>query len=479
MLFGGVENAILQYLAQTGDQTCMVVTHIEGMRAPAARELAAEYRFLGDGAPRLPRLLDALDGAEVAHLHVINDDLTAALAAQLSGVPLILQTLHNHFTPVTAALADHTICVGRPLLDMITTPRHATVIPNGIPCPDVLPDFTPWYQENRPLRILELRRPDKEMDVPLLDIARSGVFADMDVDLRVAGFTSDETAPGLRYLGPLMDPSAELAAADLVLHGSRFDTFGRVVYEAMAWGSLPVTVNNPAFTTVFTAEEQCLFLSTRDAHRSAKELRGFVDALAADPARYPRMRAANHARIRAEFSPDAMVRRTEALCARLLAAPRPGRSFGPGDLRGADLQTFGAALDRVLDTRTPVAADVLSGLPPRAAAVGAWALVEAGRIREPKRRVSILRTVHAALGDRYAVCRSLSHALADVGDKQQAVGWLLRAVQHRPGDVADWMQAAALLLDLGKVSEARKILAAAVRSNPGVASLTRAATALG
>ncbi len=476
MEMGGVENAVLQYLRASGGDTVMVVTHREGMRAPEARALAADYRFLGDGRPRLPGLLEALRGAEVAHLHVINHDLLGALAAQLAGTPRIVQTQHNHFTPPTEVLVDHTICVGHPVREMLVEPLRSSVIHNGVPAPDTLPPFTPWYETGRPLRILELRRPDKEMAPSLAAVAKAGGLGDLPVELRVAGFSRADGPPGVTYLGPLDDPRPELAAADLVLHASRFDTFGRVAYEALAWGATPVLPRTPVFTTVFE-EGEVVFLDVDRTPRAAgARIRAAAAALAADPAGHAARRAAAHARVRDEFSVAAMVRQTEAVVSGLRPAPR---SFAPADLSGADLGVLGAVLDQLL--YGPGLPDLgrLGTLPGRAAAVAGWAAVASGRLPASPVAVQLLEQVNGILGPRPAVMLTLGQTLAKLDRKAQAATWLLRAAQARPKNTAAWLEAVTLLVDLRKVEQAVRILDKGIAANPGVAALTHARARLG
>ena len=157
---GGAENAIIQLLEQIGD-THMIVTHVDGMRAEEAKALADRYTLLSK--PRFCGLLEALSEVDVVHIHTINDHPLIPLAAQLSGAPTIVQTVHNHFSPKYCHFVDHSIVVGLELLDRVVTPGRTTHISNGVACPKTLLPFQPWFVEDRPVRLVELRRPDKQM----------------------------------------------------------------------------------------------------------------------------------------------------------------------------------------------------------------------------------------------------------------------------------------------------------------------------
>ena len=120
---GGAENAIIQLLEQIGD-THMIVTHVDGMRAEEAKSLADRYTLLTKR--RFCGLLEALSEVEVVHIHTINDHPLIPLAAQLSGAPTIVQTVHNHFSPKYCNFVDHSIVVGLELLDRVVTPGRTT-----------------------------------------------------------------------------------------------------------------------------------------------------------------------------------------------------------------------------------------------------------------------------------------------------------------------------------------------------------------
>lgn len=464
MDLGGVENAVLQYLEAQPDDT-MVVTHAEGLRAPQARALCPDYRFVGD-RPRLPALVEAMQGAHVVHVHAINHDPLPFLAAQLAGVPVVLQTLHNHFTPRTELLAEHTVCVGLPLLGLLAEPGHATFIPNGVVAPEALPRFRPV---DRPLRILELRRADKEMQPSLEDIANSGVFAPGEVEMRVAGFTREHAPPGLTWLGALSDPTEQLAWADLVLHASRFDTFGRVVYEALAWGSVPVTVPNPVFRDVFSDDEAYFLRSTNPGH-AALEIRALAQRLRDDPQTHARHREAAHGRVLRDFTPQAMVRRTRELTAGLLAAGPRARTVAAGEID--DLERYGTEIDALLYGR-PLDLAPLSRLRGTEAGLAVLMLVMLGRVPNPKAQVDLLTQAHRLLGDRPALVWSLARAQLAAG--QDALPMLLRSLQLRPGLVPGWMDALRLTLERGQHSAARQLAEQALVHHPDQPELARLA----
>ena len=234
-------------------------------------------------------------------MHTINDHLLGPLAAQLAGANRIVQTIHNDFQPLACHLVDHSITVGTELLELIATPGRATWIPNGVSIPKELPPFQFWCEAgvDRPLRIVEMRRPDKLMRLTLQEIVESGALNGLNFEAIGIGFDTPCDDPRVTNLGPIANPFSLLASADALVMATTTETFGRTVYEAMAAGTLAMATPIPAFTRVFTPKQISYF---DPEHPDPIAFRKWLDSLADDPAHCVQMRTDNHRFVQDRFS---------------------------------------------------------------------------------------------------------------------------------------------------------------------------------
>ncbi len=465
MDLGGVENAVLQLLEGIPD-THMVVRY-EGHRAPEARAIAR--RFTALEAPRFPQLLEALQGCTVAHLHAINDHLDFPLAAQLAGCPVILQTVHNQFSPRSCHFVDHSVMVGPTLTDMLATPSRASRIFNGVPCHESLPEREPWHASGRPVVIVEMRRADKDMSCPLEDMVLSGALDGLDFEARVLGFHKDSPDPRLRFMGPQADPYPLLSDADILVHGTAGETYGRTVYEAMACGAIPVATPIRAYTEVFEPD-QLLFLPGHDVVPAAHQLRAHIEHLAAFPDHHAAMRRANHAWARQHASVPAMVAHYQALYADLEARGPAYRNLGPTDLEGTDVELFGLLVDQLLDARPPTGLERIEAIEGPAKGILYWLLVDQELVPEPNRKL-LLQAAVALLGERHELCLALGRAHLRAGEAPAAAHWLDRATQLDPGNLAPYPELLELLLKHGQAPRALEVLERGCAAVPGYALL--------
>jgi hypothetical protein len=460
MDMGGAENAILQLLQEI-DSTHMVVTHLEGMRAPQAREAAERYTFLE--GPRFAPLMAAMAEAQITHLHTINDHLLGPLAALLSGARHIIHTVHNDFQPLACSLVDHSIVVGKTLLSQISTPGRATFIPNGVGVPDALPEFRLWCEpgEERPLRIVELRRPDKLMSTTLDQIAASGALDGLDYEGVGIGFETPSSDPRIRNIGPLSDPYPELARADILVMGTTTETFGRTVYEAMAWGALPVATPIPAFREVFSDEEVDYFS-------------GHNPKIEANPEGYRTRRVSNHRRVLECFDIRTMAGRTNALYDWLETQPPPPRSFSPDDLTGTSPEAFGFVMDELLSPGPFNCQAEFSSLPPKVRGIVLWAMVRSGVAREDQ-RTPLLARAYTLCGPRPVLCVDLGHALLRRRDRRKAEALFGQAAALDPSNMEAHLGRMDARTQMGDKEGARAVLEQALRDNPGVSYLQKLA----
>jgi hypothetical protein len=455
---GGAENAIVQLLKFIPD-THMIVTHVDGMRAEEAKASADRYTLLG--TTRFAPLVRFLSEAPITHIHTINDHLLIPLAAQLAGVSRIVQTVHNEFEPQYCHFVDHSILVGDMLTDQIATPGRSTVVPNGVPSPDELPEFTPWCAPGvtRPIVLMELRRPDKTMGATLEQIASTGALDGIDYQIIGVGFDTPSDNPRVNNVGPIADPYPLLASADLLCMGTAAETFGRTAYEAMAFGTLLITTPLPAFTEVFTQGELNYF-SSHDLEKCAQELRALIDTLAADPAGYMARREANHQLIRDNYSTRIYADRTEEVYADIRARPPAYRNFVPQDLDGTDLDEFGAIVDDLFAPGPFTCLERMQHLPSRTRAIVIWLLIRRGLV-PPEEHLGLLARIYQDLGPRCIVNLDLGRALESVGQLEQAVSVLRQASSLDPHNLDPQIAMINALDALGDRVGASKALTAA------------------
>ncbi len=470
---GGAERGILQLLEALPD-THMVVTHVEGLLAPEARIRADRYTLCGP--PRFATLLDALAGSEVVHLHTINDHPLSALAAQLAGPAALVQTVHNRFEAQASLFVDHSIALGPESAALLDAPARTRVIRSAVDVPGELPEFLPWRAAGRPLRLVEVRRPDKEMAFTLEQLLSRPALADLRCEARIVGCEGASADPRIVYLGPLADPRAEVERADVLVHGSATETFGRTVAEAMAWGTLPVATPVPAFADAFAPDDEGKGGLTTfrgfELDPAAVELRGLLDGPLADPGAHGRLRAAHHRRVSERYSVEAMASATQALYREVAAEDRLAeRSFRPEDLEGGDVDLFGMLVDDLLEGQPPRLVSRHGELSPRLQGIFLWLLARTGRVPARPSLAALARALQL-LGDRPVVCLDLARALRGGGRSAQALPLLIRYTQLRPWSLAGWVERIDLLAQAGQPGPALEALDEALVHCPGVPALS-------
>lgn len=465
---GGAERGILQLLAEIPD-THMVVTHVEGLLAPRARELAARYTLCQP--PRFRTLLDALQGCEVVHAHTINDHPLIPLAAQLAGPRVFVQTVHNRFEAQTSLFVDHSIALGPESAALLDAPGRTRVIPNAVEAPEKLPPFRPWTVDGRRLRLVEVRRPDKEMAFTLEKLLTSAALEDLDCEARIVGCAGGSRDPRVTYLGPLDDPRNEVARADLLVHGSATETFGRTVAEAMAWGTPPLATPLPAFRDAFTPDAGSAggvaIFPGFEVGPAAAAMRALVDGPLGDPAHHQRVRAANHRLVRERFSVASMATANEQVYLQVGADDhRSERSFWPEDAEGGDLDLFGTLVDDLLEGQPPRQVSRYGELAPGLRGIYLWLAARSGRLPAPQRLPALAQALQL-LGERPVVCLDLARELRAGGRASQALRLLVHYNQLRPWSLAGWVERVDLLMQSRQPSAALEAVEGALAAIPG------------
>lgn len=463
LLMGGAEVGIL-HLLEGIDDTHMIVTVLDGPWAERARQLAARYTLCQ--RPRFADLLGALQGCEIVHIHTINNHLLIPLAAQLAGPRALIQTIHNRLDAEYCHFVDHSIVLGSDTIDRLDTPSQTTVVPNAVRLPDAVAPFGPWHAQDRPLRLVEIRRPDKPMTHTLEALLATGALDDLSIEAQVVGFEQASADPRISYVGPQDDPYPIIQWADVLVHGSKTEAFGRTVYEAMACGAVPVATPLPTFTAVFPPDEGAIkyLAGGEDTLAAARSLRNILQGLKDDPEGHRALRECNHERM-ADFSIEALASRTEAVYARVLAAP-PVRSFGPQDLEPAAAAHFAQLVDDLTEEHPPQRLAEASQLPPRAQAVFMW-LQSRYILSQPQQRIVLLRDAIAVLGERPILMLDLGQVLRETEQHQEALAVMRRATELRPFSLAAWVEGIGLLINEGELRLALDWSRRALQALPG------------
>lgn len=419
---GGAERDILALLRTVPD-THMIVTHVEGRWALRARGLAERYSLLR--GPRLPQLIDAMREAEVVHLHTINDHPLQWLAALLAGPPVIVQTLHNLLEARASAVCDATVMLSEASRDLVSAPTRAHVIPSSIEAPHQLPAKRGWFEDARPLHLVEVRRPDKEVHFSLEDLVATQALDHIPLRATIVGPSARSGDPRISYVGPQDDPSPFVRSADVLVSGSSSDSFGRTPYEALAQGTLAAVV--PLRVYVEGLGDHGLVFPSCDVLECAQALAAYLEGMNSE--RYHAARRAGHAFIRDELRPERFGQRHRELYRSLQRAPRRRRDFEPSDLGDArSAHAVLTAIDARLGRRPHVPDQhSMSG---EARGVFAWFLAQ----EEPDgdRQGSLLREAARALGPRCLIATELGRWYRERDQHAQARTWFQKAQQADP-----------------------------------------------
>ena len=470
LLVGGAEQHILQLLEGIPG-TEMVVPGVEGPAAVAARRLAGRYQFIS--SPRLAPLVSALRGADIVHIHTVNNEPLLPLAVQLAGPRRIALTVHNNFEADYALIADHSFVVGIETAGMLAAPSRVSLLPEGVAVPPSLPPWTPWV--GRPLRLVEVRRDDKAMAFTLEDLIASGALYGVDFEARIVGVDGPSSDPRVTRVGAVEDPAPHIAWADLLVHGSAAETFGRTVYEAMACGVLPLATPLPAFTERLTDGEHVLIAEGMRLEDGIALVRRALGVLSNAPA-VRRHRAARYDWVRENASVGRMVQAQKAGYSALLARPAAPRSVLPADVPDPLLPAFGALAERIVRGQ-PVDSAEVDALPPRPRALALWMLVSCGRV-PPELHVRLLRGCVSILGPRPTLALALGNSARQQGDMDLAAAAFEQVRALDPALVSPHLELADLHIRGGRPDDARAALRTLIETNPGYAPATRYLEAL-
>jgi hypothetical protein len=448
---GGAESDILVLLEGIGD-TQMIVTEIEGPAAQIARKSAAGYMHLE--SPRFFNLWMAMQATPLVHLHTINDHPLAPLAAQFSGATTIVQTVHNDFDAESSHFVDHSIVVANETRWRLAAPNRCTQVSSGIAVPIEAPQRSAIGTAGRPLRLIEIRRPDKPMAFTLEELLATHQLDDIEWTATVVGMDAPQGGsndPRIKHTGAITDVEPYLQQADLLIHGSAVETFGRVVFEALAHGALVMTTALPPFEKAVQEGAALHLLEHTDPLGAAVELRGVLGVLN-DANTCAALRARNYDYVKANHSTHLMIARTQAVYAMSAQTVCPPRNFTKDDVTSGDAALFCATLDALMERKTPpsIHQGVLSS---RQQAVLNWLAVRFGVVRQSL-AVPLLEQAASVLGPRHLLCVDLASAHAKVGNLPKALAWSVRAVELDPQKVGSFVACVLIHAATGQRSQA-------------------------
>ncbi len=419
---GGAERDILALL-QTVPDTHMIVTHVEGRWALRARGLAERYTLLK--SPRLPQLVDAMREADIVHLHTINDHPLQWLAALLAGPPVIVQTLHNLLEAQASAVCDATVMLSETSRDLVNAPTRAHVIPSSIEVPPELPAKRAWFDDARPLHLVEVRRPDKELHFSLEDLLDTQALDHIPWRATVVGPDARSGDPRITYVGAQDDPAHFMRSADVLVSGSSSDSFGRTPYEALAQGTLAAVV--PLQVYIEGLGNHGLVFPSFDVLECAQALSTHLDGINTE--RYQAARQAGHAFVHRELRPERFGQRHRDLYSSLLGTPRRQRDFEPSDLGDVhSAQAVLTAIDARLEQR-PHVPDPHS-MSSEARGLFAWFLAQGES--DGDRQGTLLMEAVRALGPRCLIATDLGRWHRNRGQHAQARTWFQEAQEADP-----------------------------------------------
>lgn len=444
MTVGGAESDILVLLEGIGD-TQMIVTEIEGPAAQVARQRAKNFVRLE--APRFFNLWTALQASDVVHLHTINDHPLAPLAAQFSGAATIVQTVHNDFDAESSHFVDHSIVVAAQTSWRLAAPDRCSQISSGIEVPRELPART----RGGPVRLLEIRRADKPMAVTLEQILATGALDGVAWTATVVGMDAPPGANGrINYVGLVGDTGPYLRDADVLVHGSAEETFGRAVFEALANGLLVFASRLSPFEQAHAQGAAIAFMSRTDPVGAAQDLFRAIPQIESDA--WEGTRERNRAFVANHHGTQRMIAATRNVYADCARGPTPPRNFSRADVVDGDITVFCSTLDALLERRTPpsIHQGILST---RQQAILTWLGVRFGVIRASF-GVPLLESAAAVLGPRHLLCMDLANAHSGAGQLNQALAWSAHAVELDPQKVGPYVACALLCAGIGRKAQA-------------------------
>lgn len=440
---GGAEADILTLLASVPN-THMIVTHEVGAAADRARALGVEVTTLGE--PKLAQLVGLLQRVDVMHAHTINLHPLARMAASFAPQAKVVETLHNAIDD-SPTWVDGTIVLNQAQRHGADVPGRTWVVPSGIRKAAPRPPRAPG-----PLRMVEIRRAEKRMRFTAQDLLQQPALRGVALAVTVVGLAGPSEDPRLCYVGPTSDAYDWLLRADVLLSLSAEDTFGRVAFEALACGALPVVSDLPVFVDAAAAGAPMVVLPEASPASVAERIRAL--ALSFVPLN-SEQEAEGRAWVQGHVSDDLMVRRTCEVYAQVNQRPSTRLVFDD-----SPSQALLAALEAWMASGDESGATVLG---PKDLATFGIVMACLGEETPPNRTV-LLERGRAYFGPRPALDHELGSSLVADGQEAAAIAVFSSAVQGDSARLGSWIGLAYARWRSGDQAGARLVLDDATRA---------------
>jgi|GEM_PF-4021064 len=237
-------------------------------------------------------------------------------AAKSTGVPVLIELVHNFESGQLYDNIDLSICVSERVKAVQPYPGRAHVICNGID----LDDFS--YEDSKipgeKIILLESCRRDKWMHFHLDDLADELLEMHPDIELWLAGSGQNgRSTDRVKYLGLQNNIQQIYEKADLLINLSRQESFGLAAVEAMASGCLPICSNDGGMTEIVDDGVDGWLVQADDKNRALEKIKQAI-ALRNSPSTWRDMQ--NRARKKAEtsFNIQRWIREHENIYLRLI-----------------------------------------------------------------------------------------------------------------------------------------------------------------
>lgn len=198
---------------------------------------------------RFAALLELLADADIVQFQGGFDPLVCE-AAVGSGVPVLVEVLHNIEPGGAFPQIDLSVCVSESVRSIQPDPRKAVTICNGID----LEEFPFRHAAKPDERIVLLQVSNRNKTYFNLDQLASEILSiDPRIEIWLAGPDQrGESTERLKFLGVQTDMPALYQQADMMVLFSREEPFGLVAIEAMASGCLPLVSNEGGFREIIS-----------------------------------------------------------------------------------------------------------------------------------------------------------------------------------------------------------------------------------
>ena len=234
----------------------------------ALRENGAVHIGLAGAYPFLCSVFRDID---IVHVNGALDPVVCNAAAA-SGVPAVIEVMHQTETGGLHPALDAVVCVSG-LVRSVQTHPNAVVIENGIDTDWF--SFLPGAREPGAVNVIQVANASKQLQWELGEVLSDGGFP--EVKARMVG--SRPANHGLLSMGNITDMPSVYHGADLLFLLESHGAFGLVFAEAMACGTLPVISGASGALAFIHPGETGWVVASGSRREAANVLRQAVDTV--------------------------------------------------------------------------------------------------------------------------------------------------------------------------------------------------------